>query len=885
MSQSVRSSPPRALLRIFRWYCHPHLVDHIEGDLIEVYQVWTRSRGRSLANLRLATELVLLFRPDIIRPWKPPQFVTSYNMYKSFVTVAWRNFLKSKGYSSINILGLAIALTACMLILLYVRHELSYDRYNEFADRIYRVNTEIKFGENHIDVASSGPTFGSTAQADFPQIETSTRLRWHESLLVTVGNNRVRQQNVAYADSTLFDVFTLPILSGNAKSALTEPNSIVLTESVARKFFGTTDVLGKTLSVDENKTRKVTAVIKDIPSNTHFRYECFIPLIEDTQATEDFWAGGQNYNTYLLLRPGVDPVALENELNKMMDRHIGPELKAVINKTIEEFKGQGDFFLASLTPLADIHLHSNRVGELYGSGKIEYVYMFSAVAVFILVIAVINFMNLATARSAKRAREVGVRKVLGSMKTSLIQQFILESVMTCALAMVIALALTAIVLPQFNTITGKSFTPDILYTPAMVGLLAALVIIVGLLSGSYPAFYLSAFQPVAVLKGTSGSKRSIMRNTLVVFQFVASVTLIAGTIVIYMQMDFIRKRDLGFDREQILIINNGWQVGKRIEPLTNDLRSINGVKHLTVSGYLPVSYQRSNNTFFQTPTLDITGSISAQEWGVDDQYVTTMNMRIMEGRDFSRDIASDSTGVILNESAARFLGGKDIIGKTLYKTNDATGKSITKLQVIGVVRDFNFSTLREEVAPLALVFEKDQSSIAIKLSAADISTVMKEIEAKWKSVVPELPFEYSFMDQDYDRLYEGERQVGSLFTIFASLSIFISCLGLFGLATFMAEQRTKEIGIRKVMGASVYGITSLLSRDFLRLVVLAVIVATPLAWYLISKWLEGFAYRIDISWWVFPVAGVVAVAIACLTVSYQSIRAALANPANSLRTE
>ncbi|MEJ1240817.1 ABC transporter permease [Chryseolinea sp. T2] len=880
------TGPPRAMLRLFRWYCHPRLADHIEGDLIEVHREWISKHGQGMANFRLAVELILLFRPGIIRPWQSPQFINTYSMYKSFIIVAWRNFQKSKGYSSINIFGLAIALTACMLIVLYVRHELSFDRFNEKADRIYRVNNEIKFGDNHIDVAAAGASFASTAKAEFPQIEAVTRIRWAGSLLVNVGDERVRQQNVGFADSTLFDVFTLSIVAGNAKTALNEPNTIVLTESIARKFFGTTDVLGKTLNIDDNKTRKVTAVIKDIPSNSHFRFECFIPLVDDDRANEDLWAGAQNYATYLLLRPDADPYALAVELNKMMDRHVGPELKMIINKTIEEFRGQGDFFLASLTALPDIHLHSNRLGELYGTGKIEYVYMFSAIAVFILIIAVINFMNLATARSAKRAREVGVRKVLGSVKSSLIQQFILESVLTCALAMIIALALTAIMLPQFNILTGKSFEVDVLYSPSMIASFAALVLVVGLLSGSYPAFYLSAFQPVAVLKGGSGSvRRSMMRNTLVVFQFVASVTLIAGTIVIYRQMDYIRKRDLGFDREQILIINNGRQVGNRIEPLKNSLLSVTGVRNVTVSGFLPVSYQRSNNTLFQSPTLDITGAMSVQEWRVDDQYLKTMGMHIAEGRDFSKEIASDSSAVILNESAARFLGGSGMIGKKLYTPNDATGKSVRELTVVGIVKDFNFSTLRQQVAPLTLVYGKDQSSIVLKLDAGDITALMSSVEAKWKSIVPELPFEYSFMDADYDRQYEGERQAGTLFTVFAALSIIISCMGLFGLATFMAEQRTKEIGIRKVLGASVYGITSLLSRDFLRLVVLAVAIATPLAWYLIAKWLEGFAYRIDVSWWVFPVAGFIALMIACATVSYQSIRAAIANPVNSLRTE
>ena len=881
----IRSGPPRLILRIFRWYCHPMLADHIEGDLIEVHQAWMRSHGRWMANIRLAAELVLLFRPGIIRPWQSPRFVTTYSMYKSFVIVAWRNFLKTKGYSSINIFGLAIALTACMLILLYVRHELSYDRFNEHADRIYQVNNEIKFGDNHIDVACAAPAFGASAKQEIPQVEQTTRLRWFGSLLIKKDNELVRQNDVAYADSTLFDVFTIPFISGNPKKALSEPNSIVLTESIARKFFGTTAVLGKHLMVENNKVRTITGVVQDIPSNCHFRFQCFVPMVEDERANNNDWSGGQNYHTYLLLRTDADLSLVERELNVMMNKHLGPELKMLINKTIEEFEAQGDYFRATLTNLPDIHLHSNRMGELYGSGKVEYVYMFSAIAVFIMIIAIINFMNLSTARSANRAREVGVRKVLGSLKTSLVQQFILESILTSTLSMIIAIGMTTMILPQFNDLTGKSFDTAVLYAPATIGSLIVMILIVGLLAGSYPAFYLSAFQPATVLKGSKGgSRRSFVRNTLVVLQFAASVTLIAFTIVTYLQMDYIRHRDLGFDREQVLIINNISQVENRVESLKNSLLAIQGVDQATVSGFLPVNYMRSNNTFFKSPTLDIAGAISMQAWTVDDQYVPTMSMSILEGRNFSEHIISDSTAIVLNESAARFLGGKDIIGMKLFVTNDLQG-NVTAVRVIGIVKDFHFSTLREQVGPLALVYRKSGISMALKLNTDDVPSLMDKVARSWKTLMPEAPFEYSFMDEDFDRLYTGERQAGTLFTIFSSLSIFISCLGLFGLAAFMAEQRSKEIGIRKVLGASVYGITSLLSRDFLRLVLLAVVLATPLAWLLIGKWLEGFAYRVDIVWWIFPLAGMLAVVIACLTVTYQSIRAAVTNPVNSLRTE
>lgn len=874
--------PPKILLRFFRWYCDPDLVDHIEGDLIETYQEKCRTQGRQSANMRLVIELIRLCRPGIIRAWRP-QHVNTFGMYKNFMVIAWRNFQKSAGYSTINLLGLAVALCSCLLIMLYVQHELSFDHFFPNADRIYRVNNEIRFGDNYVDVALAPAPFASAAKAELSQVVTSTRMQWHSSILIRKGDENVRQQDVASADSTLFDVFDLHIISGDAKRALSEPNTIVLSETVARKIFGRTDVAGETVTVDNDKSRKVTAVFRDLPPNSHFRFTCFVPLMESPSANENIWGGSQNYATYLLLAPGTDIAATTAALNKMMERNLGPEVKAILNKTLDEFMAQGDYFRATLTPLQDIHLHSNRIGELYGSGRIENVYMFSAVALFILIIAIINFMNLATARSANRAREVGVRKVLGSQKSSLIHQFMTESLLTCTLSIVVAVALTALLMSPFNQLVGKELEVSQLYSSRMLLTLLILLVVVGVLSGTYPAFYLSAFQPAdALKKGRSGAGRSRVRNVLVVFQFAASVALIAGTLVIYLQMDYMRTRDLGFSRQQLLIINNTGPIRPRIDALKNSLLGLNGVEKATVSGFLPVGYARSNHTFFLTPTLNVSGSINMQAWTVDEQYTNTLDMHIIQGRGFSKDMASDSSAIILNESAVRFLGGKDVIGTILYSPDN---EKVIVWKVIGVVKDFHFSSMHEEVKPLALVYGDDPTNITLRLNTEDIPALMDRVEKAWKALVPEMPFEYSFMDQDYNRYYADEARVGKLFTVFATLSIFISCLGLLGLATYMAEQRAKEIGIRKVLGASVYGITSLLSLDFLKLVGISIAIAIPLSWYGTHRWLQSFAYRAEISWWVFALAGLTAILIACLTVSYQSIRAAVSNPVNSLRAD
>ena len=880
------STPPGWALRFFKWLCNDHLSEAVLGDMIELYERRRKFMSWWQADALFVSNVIQFIQPFAIRSKSSPSLNT-FGMYKNYFTIAWRTFVKSKGYSFINIAGLAVGLSACLLIGLYVKHELSYDRFHEKASRVYRVNMELKFGDNHMHLAVANPLFGETAKNEIQQVEQTTRLRWYGSFLVKKGNENIREGNIAWADSTLFDVFTLPMISGDPKTALTEPNSIVITESVARKYFDRTDVLGETLTIDNTESRKITGVIKDLPSNMHFQFTSFVPIIEDEYALEGTWAGSQNWNTYLLLKEGADVDEVDALVNKMLDRHLGPQLKAVIGKTLGEFKSEGNFFKASLIALPDIHLQSDRIGELYGSGNIQYVYIFSAIAACILFIAIINFMNLATARSANRAREVGMRKVMGSVKSALVGQFITESVLTCAAAMVSAVAITVLVFPFFNELTGKPLNSSILLAPQVIVVLLMFTLVVGIVSGSYPAFYLSAFQPVSVLKGKNNAsgKRSVFRNVLVVFQFSASVFLIAGTLIVFRQLQYIQQKDVGYNREQLLIINNIDKLENRTDALKTSLLQVRGVEKTTVTGFLPVNYYRNNDSFFTSRSLDTKDMISMQKWMIDEDYLETMGMQLLEGRNFSKEIAADTASLILNESAAKFLGSHDILEKKLYRIVDENTKTLKEFRVIGIVKDFNFSSLREAVKPLAFIFGSDEGAMTLRLQGSDLTETLSAIEDKWKSVASDLPFEYSFMDVDFDQLYKGERQSGKLITYFASLSILISCLGLFGLATFMAEQRTKEIGIRKVMGASVTGITALLSKDFLKLVLIAVAIAIPVAWYFTDKWLQAFAYHIDVEWWIFVIASMLALIIALMTVSVQAVKAAVQNPVNSLRSE
>ena len=807
-------------------------------------------------------------------------------MFRNFLKIAFRNLWKNKGFSTINIIGLATGLATCLLILLYVLDELSYDRFNKNADRIYRVDNEIKYGGNHIDLSVAPAQMGPVMMKELPAVERYTRIRWYGSFSVKKGAENLKEGSVGYADSSLFDVFTLPMISGDPKTALRDPHSLVITETIARKYFNRTDVVGQNLLINDTGNYKITGVIKDIPAQSHFYFDFFLPLSESADSRNDSWLS-ENYSTYVLLRENTDINKFQKEVNKLLARYAGPQMKHVFNVSFEDFIKSGDFLRSSLMPLTKIHLHSNKTGELRGNGSVQFVYIFSAIALFILLIACVNFMNLSTARSANRAKEVGVRKVLGSLRKYLIGQFLTESVLISFIALIIAVVIAWLLLPYFNLLSAKHIITHSLFNSSMLISLVGLMLAVGLLAGSYPAFFLSSFQPIVVLKGklASGFKRSWLRNGLVVFQFFISISLIIGTIVIYNQLKYIRNKDIGFDRNQVLVINNTSILGERAKTFRDELLQINGVENATMTGYLPVNYSRNNDAFFTTPTLDPKSGVSMQNWTVDENYLSTLSIRLLKGRNFSEQFATDSSAVIINESAAKFLGDKDLINKTLYRVVDIQTKKTIEYHVIGIIKDFNFSSLRDVVTPLCLLFQKDNGNVSARISTANIPSVINQIKTKWQSMSPEHPFDYQFMDEQFNNLYTTEQRTGNIFVVFAILAILIACLGLFGLVTYAAEQRTKEIGIRKVLGASIPGIVAMIAKDFLKLVLVALVIAFPVASWAMHKWLQDFAYRVGISWWVFVVAGLAAVTIALLTVSFQAIRAAVANPVKSLRTE
>lgn len=807
-------------------------------------------------------------------------------MLKNYLKTAYRNLVKNKFYTAINIVGLAVGIATCLLILLYVSDELSFDRYNTQAQRIYRVNNEIKFGDNHVDLAVAPSLMGTTMVKEIPEVEQYTRIQWHGSLLIKKGNENLREDHVAYGDSTLFEVFTLPMISGDPKTALREPHSLVISEKIAKKYFNSIDPVGKEMIINDSLNYKITGVIRNIPSQSHFNFDIFVATSENPYSRDDNWLS-ENWNTYILVKKNANFNKLNTEINAMMDRYVGPELQGVVNMSLDQFKKSGGYVRASLSPLTSIHLHSNKTGELGGNGNIQFVYIFSAIALFILLIACVNFMNLSTARSFNRAKEVGVRKVLGSLRKNLILQFLAESVLISFIALIFAVVIAYLLLPYFNQLSGKTIKVDTIFQPGMIFSLVILMLIVGFLAGSYPAFFLSSFQPIAVLKGklVAGFKRSWLRNALVVVQFVITIVLIIGTMVVFNQLNYIRATDVGYNRNQVLVINGTSVLGDQAVTFKNELMGITGVQNATITGFLPTDYERSSDAFFTSTALDPKSAISMQIWSVDENYIPTLGMKMLDGRNFSPQFPTDSSGIIINEAAAKFLNTKETLNRKLYTITDFKSKKTNEFHVIGVVKDFNFYSLHYLVTPLALSFGKNNDNISVRVDASNTPSVISAIKTKWKTLASGQPFDYGFMDEQFNSIYNAEQQVGRISITFSVLAILIACLGLFGLVTYAAEQRTKEIGIRKVLGANVPVIVGMIMRDFLKLVIIASVFAFPIAWWGMNKWLQNFAYRVDMGWWIFLIAALIAVAVTLITISYQAIKAAIANPVTSLRSE
>ncbi|SHO62486.1 ABC transporter permease [Algoriphagus zhangzhouensis] len=805
-------------------------------------------------------------------------------MLKNYFKIAWRNLLKKKVYSIINIVGLGIGMTCCVLIFMFVQDELSYDQYHVNKDRIYRVIDGESIEGQNPDYSSfwvwGNAPVGPALQLDFPEIEKVVQFSGRADILFTVGDVTQQEDGILFMDSTVFDVFSWDLIEGNPKTALVAPYSVVLTESAAKKYFGDQPALGKTMKGSDVAGRAnggdytVTGVMEDLPSNSHFKFEVLLSRITNIQSRPDVfesWGYVDTY-TYFLVNDQFDRAAFEAKLPDFVERRAGGE--------------NGENYTVAIESLNDVYLHSvagRQPGEL---GSLSNIYVFSVIGLFILSIAIINFMNLSTARSLERAKEVGIRKSIGADRKSLIYQFLGESLIIVLLSAAVAVVLMAIALPLMNDLTGKIFALQSVINWQTLPFIISLIILVGLLAGSYPALVLSSFRPVAILKGINKSdQRGVsLRKGLVVFQFSLSIALIAGTIIVYNQMNLLLNKDMGFDKEQMVIadFNYDGSVTSVSSALKNELESKSDILSVAFSRSVPGSHYPNAGTNIESPDGEMVLQVQPIfQVGVD--FIDHFGLELAAGRSYSRDYPSDSTSaMVLNESAARQYGysnPEEIIGKKF----DQWGRSGT---VIGVVKDFNYTSLHEAVEPLTLPFAAYASRyMSVKVKTENLPQTLAEIESVWKELVPQRPFIYSFLDEDFNTQYESDFRFRKIFTTFSVLAIFIACLGLLGLATYTAEQRTKEIGVRKVLGANTGSIVALLSKDFIKLVLVAIVIATPLAWYGMNKWLEGFAYQSQVHWWVFLIAGILAVVVALVTISFQSIKAASMNPVKSLKSE
>lgn len=799
-------------------------------------------------------------------------------MIKNYFKIAWRNIINNKFYSFINVAGLAIGITCCVLIFLYIQNELSYDRYNVKADRIYRL-TAVCFQPKKTDrFAASSPIMSQKLQAAFPEVIRSVRIT-PTKRSVSYNDKKFYENKVFYTDSTLLSVFTFPMIDGDPSKALTAPYCVVLTESAAARYFGSEKAVGKIMKLSDSINVMVTGVIRDIPENSHFRFDCALSraTLADLNKNSKNWMENSELNwfncdsyTYLLLSESANAKALQTKMNSFM------------NKEMADFKKNlGMWFNVDLQALTDIHLRSHLEADYKDSvnGDITYVYIFAATAILILLIACCNFINLSTARSINRSKEIGLRKVIGARRGQLIAQFLGESLLISILASLLAVVMIFIFIPVFNSFVGVKLS----FSLQAIWIFLAIIIITGLLSGLYPALLMSSFAPVRSLKGhiRHGLTDIIFRKGLVVFQFSIATALIISTGLILQQLDFIQNRNLGMNKEQMLSLELQPGDAAKSDMILKELSrqpnvvagslnsfSFKGIANITL---LPEGFSENEMT-------------ACNVIGVDENFLKAFGVGLVAGRDFSKEFTSDANeAFMVNEAAVKAFNWKtpkQAIGK---KVDWAFGKSG---KIIGVVKDFNFASLHDEVKPLLIhIWPPWYKYLTLRLKTDDLPNTMAKLEGTWKSLAVESPFKYTFLEDDFNNLYRSERNMRAVLGAFTFLSVLVACLGLFGLAAFTIRQRFREIGIRRVLGASVSNITSLLSKDFLKLVLISICIAVPAAWYAISKWLQDFAYRVDIGWWIFLCAALLAVLIAMATVSFQAVKAALTNPVKSIRTE
>jgi putative ABC transport system permease protein len=808
-------------------------------------------------------------------------------MLKNYLKIAVRNFIRHIGFSFINIFGLAVGIACCLLILLFVRDELTFDKHNEKIDRIYRIGLSGFVNNSVFDGVVTPSPMAKALVSEFPEVEAATRLRNFGFPVFRYRDKVFSEERVFWVDASFFDVFTVPFISGDPETALEKPLTIVLTRSMARKYFGDEDPMGKTLNADRRRDYVVTGVVEDPPRNSHFHYDFLAALETYDDSRSPVWVSN-SYLTYVLLREDASPRAFAAKMTDLVKTHVAPQIQAAIGISLEQFFASGGKYAYFVQPLKDIHLRSHYDFELEPNGDIAYVYIFSIIALGILAVAVINFINLATARSSSRAREVGIRKTIGSYRGQLVRQFLSETILTSFLAVLVALLVVQLLLPVFNSITGKELSVPYTQNPWTIPALLALVILVGILAGIYPAFFLASFDPVTVLKTemSGKSRKSHLRNVLVVFQFAVSIILLIGTLVVHRQMKYIQTKNLGFNKEQIVIVEKTDDIGKELRAFKQELLSNPRIVSATNTANL-IGGGDFGNSAHKLPGA--TGEETHLLWtyASDADFAKTYEIEMAAGRYFDAERPADTQTAVINESAVKALGLEDPVGKQIIAIGPTEERSVT-FTIIGVIKDFNFQSLHTEIKPLIIRYfgpENFGRFLSVRVRPENIRETIAFMEEIWRRFAQNQAFEYRFFDDHFARIYQSEERTGRIFLSFSILAIFIAGLGLFGLSAFIAEQRTKEIGIRKALGASVAGISVLLARQFTKWVIVANVIAWPLAYIYLHAWLQRFAYRAAMSPWTFVLTALLVFAFALLTVSYQTIKAATADPVKSLKYE
>lgn len=825
-------------------------------------------------------------------------------MIKNYIKIAWRNLVRNRVSSIINISGLAIGLACVFLIGMYVKDELSYDRFFKDSNRIFRVNLDGKMGNEQFIVGHTPPPAGAALVNNFPEIETYTRILKPFDEVVHYEykgqKSSFTEKSLLAVDSNFLTFFNYPLIAGDAKTCLNGINSLVITETAAKKYFGNEPAIGKMLIFDDYSAPfTVTAVLKDLPKQSSLQFQMLQPTASVGAVKYFGWSWvWLQMGTYVKLKPNApydkaSIAKLESKFPAMVATQAPTAFKR-IGQPWEEFKRKGGKWDLKLQPITDLHLYSSAVGTRYFEvSNIKNIYIFSAIALFIMLLACVNFMNLSTAQSAKRAKEVGIRKVLGSVRKQLIRQFMVEAMLYTLFAAVVAVVIVLMVLPSFNHLSDKMLSASVfLSIKTWVGILL-LVTVTGFFAGSYPAFFITSFKPVSILKGTrlftGNGSGFLTRNALVVFQFFVSTVLIICTVVVYKQLIFNQTKDLGFSKENMVILPNVGRLGTNEETLRQELLKLPQVVNASISTGLPAENSFGDTYIPETNAKNVNGAesnIMLSSYMVDDAFVPTLKLKVTAGRQFSKEF-SDSASVILNETAVKQIGWKDPIGKTIVYP----GNNNQKFKVIGVVQDFNSESFHSIISPFALFYTTSKtyfikaSYLTIRIKPGNYPQTISAIQGAWKKISPDMPFDYSFMDAEFDLLYKADQTMGKVFSVFTFLSLTVACLGLLGLAIYTAERRMKEIGIRKVLGASVKNLVSMLSVDFVKLIVIASVIAFPVAWYAMNKWLQDFAFRTTISWWIFALSSGVTIVIALVTISFQSVKAALTNPVESLKNE